>query len=297
MLSGKGTNPEKCPNCGGIKFSEINWLCDECLAAVKKEALKLIHEFLLSDFGFKENDLAIRFSGSRGYHIIIKNETVRELSQVGRREIVSYIRAEGLFPQFHGLRVEGKNLIGPKRTEPGWRGRLAKIAQEFIKRANIEDLKQLPEIGEKSAIKIFENKARIIKALQEGYWDVLPIKNPGNFWSNIVKIEAIELSGEIDQPVTADIKRLIRLPSTLHGKTGLMATQILIDSLEDFDPLLDAVTFGKKEISVQIKKAPKFRLGESSFGPFENEKVTLPEAAAIFLTCKGVAILDGKNNL
>ncbi|MCS4541703.1 MAG: DNA primase small subunit PriS [Euryarchaeota archaeon] len=294
---GKGIKPEKCPKCGGTKFSELNWLCDECLTAIKKEALKLIYEFLLNDFGFKENDLSVNFSGARGYHIHVRSKSVRELSQVGRREIVDYIRAEGLFPEFHGLRKDKGRIVGPKLTDPGWRGKLAKVALEFLAQATIEDLKQLPEIGEKSAAKIIENKARIIKALKEGYWDALPVRSSSHFWLNLLKIGAVKLGGEIDQPVTADVKRLIRLPTTIHGKTSFRATQISINKLEGFDPLSEAVVFGKKEISVQINEAPKFRLGEEIFGPFKNEKVVLPEAAAMFLICRGVAKLNGKTNI
>ena len=48
-------------------------------------------------------------------------------------------------------------------------------------------------------------------------------------------------SAEIDEPVTSDIKRLIRLPWSLHGKTGLCVIPMDREELDEFDPLLDAV--------------------------------------------------------
>jgi len=40
----------------------------------------------------------------------------------------------------------------------------------------------------------------------------------------------------IDERVTLDIKRLIRHPGSLHGKTGLKTVQISYSDLERFDP-------------------------------------------------------------
>ena len=46
-----------------------NWLCDERLDAVKRDALLLIEDFLMADFGFSESEISINFSGNRGYHV------------------------------------------------------------------------------------------------------------------------------------------------------------------------------------------------------------------------------------
>ncbi|SVD73115.1 uncharacterized protein METZ01_LOCUS425969, partial [marine metagenome] len=39
-----------------------------------------------------------------------------------------------------------------------------------------------------------------------------------------------------DEPVTGDIHRLIRLPGSLHGGTGLVVKILNVDELEKFDP-------------------------------------------------------------
>nr|WP_297025980.1 DNA primase small subunit PriS [Thermoplasma sp.] len=45
----------------------------------------------------------------------------------------------------------------------------------------------------------------------------------------------------IDSPVTYDIHRIIRMPNTLHGKSGLIVREVPIDRLQDFDPLQECI--------------------------------------------------------
>ncbi|MCA1813180.1 MAG: hypothetical protein LC624_04420 [Halobacteriales archaeon] len=38
------------------------------------------------------------------------------------------------------------------------------------------------------------------------------------------------MTGETDEPVTSDVKRLIRLPGSVHGKTGLRVVPVPLRS-------------------------------------------------------------------
>jgi hypothetical protein len=62
-----------------------------------------------------------------------------------------------------------------------------------------------------------------------------------------------------------------------------------VNRLPNFDPFMEAVAFKESAAKVIVSSAPEFRLGEDTFGPFTNEKVELPTAAAILLICKGRA--------
>jgi DNA primase catalytic subunit len=99
--------------------------------------------------------------------------------------------------------------------------------------------------------------------------------------------QTVEMAGETDEPVTTDVKRLIRLPTSLHGKTGFRAVPLDIDDLQSFDPLSDALAFGKEPVKVNVTapETVKFRLGGEDFSsqPGETE---LPEFAAIYLMCQ-----------
>src|SRR5439155_27170186 len=49
-----------------------------------------------------------------------------------------------------------------------------------------------------------------------------------------VSLEGIVQRAETDEPVTSDIKRLIRMPSSLHGKTGLQVIPMSRDAIDGF---------------------------------------------------------------
>ncbi|HSQ48074.1 MAG TPA: hypothetical protein VLL96_00120, partial [Candidatus Deferrimicrobiaceae bacterium] len=73
---------------------------------------------------------------------------------------------------------------------------------------------------------------------------------------------------------------------TLHGKTGLKKIEFPAKNLEDFDPFIGAVAFRRGEVKVLVSDAPEFRLGGQTLGPYKNQTVTLPTAAAVMLICK-----------
>jgi DNA primase small subunit len=108
---------------------------------------------------------------------------------------------------------------------------------------------------------------------------------------NIVKEEiSVELRGETDEPVTSDIKRLIRLPSSLHGKTGLVVTPLKRNELEDFVPLRDAMSnsFSDEPVKIKLSEAVEVKLKNEIFN-LKRGECEVPEYAAIFLMCRRVA--------
>jgi hypothetical protein len=65
---------------------------------------------------------------------------------------------------------------------------------------------------------------------------------PEEFLEEVLKQAEIVVQGETDAPVTTDVHRLIRLPGSLHGGTGLRVVPLTLGQLEPFDPFRDAVT-------------------------------------------------------
>jgi hypothetical protein len=61
------------------------------------------------------------------------------------------------------------------------------------------------------------------------------------------------------------------------------------ERLASFDPFVEAVAFKEGMAEVNVSDAPEFRLGGKMFGPYKNEAVELPTAAAVLLVCKGRA--------
>ncbi len=98
------------------------------------------------------------------------------------------------------------------------------------------------------------------------------------------------VKGETDEPVTSDIKRLIRLPSSLHGKTSFVVTPLKRGDLEEFEPLRDAISpaFSEEPLKVKVKKSVNIKLKEQDFN-LKKGIFKVPEFAGIFLMCRGFA--------
>jgi DNA primase small subunit len=286
-FSGKGITPEKCPSCGGQKFDAKAWICEECLETTKKETRKLL-DFLIDDFGFSAGEVKVYFSGHRGYHVHVESEVVRSLDQLARKEIVDYIVGIGLDESSHGIKETSTMLTGPNLSDTGWNGRIARGTYEILANSLPHELETLG-LKKTVAETIGKHKDEIVNSWKKrGPWTVT--KGVGiESWKKIVQ-RGIELqSAKIDTVVTTDIHRLIRLSGTLHGKTGLKKTEVLSEQLDEFDPLKDAIAFEKGKVEIIVHESPEFRIGDTVYQPFKEQKVELPVAAALFLLCKGAA--------
>ena len=96
----------------------------------------------------------------------------------------------------------------------------------------------------------------------------------------------VDLRGKADEPVTTDIKRLIRVCNSIHGKTGFKSVPVGLDEIKEFEPLNDALYFSSSPVKIKINQPVKIRLKNEQFNldVGENE---LPEYAAIFILCRG----------
>ena len=290
-FAGRGGTPEVCPRCGGERFEAKVWACEVCLEAAKAESLKLL-DMLKNDFGLSMDEVRVFFSGHRGYHVQVESEVVRSLDSVARKEIVDYVSGIGLDIGFHGLRRSrdyAANLVkGPSLDDSGWRGRIARGVYEIILEGSQEKLEELG-LSRRTARIIVENRDRILDGWRRGGpWSV--VKGVGlESWRKIVEHAVYLQSAKVDTVVTTDVHRLIRLEETLHGKTGFKKTEVDLSRIEEFDPLKEGIAFKKGFVKVFVTESPEIRVGDESFGPFNNRKVELPMAAAMLLLCKGVA--------
>jgi DNA primase small subunit len=189
----------------------------------------------------------------------------------------------GLDPALQGFELQ--RGIGPSLEDFGWKGRLARAAYE-----SLTATPEQPEKGSSRKIKaVLQQKKRTLERWKgEGPWILVGKLSPTN-WKRIIH-EAIEKqSVKIDTVVTTDVHRLIRLSNTLHGETGLRKVEFASGEVERFDPFKSAIAFSDGLIRVEVAEAPQFRLGDTVYGPFKDQRVELPAAAAMFLLCKGVA--------
>jgi DNA primase small subunit len=109
-------------------------------------------------------------------------------------------------------------------------------------------------------------------------------------------LESLKLSVsnrvETDANVTLDPTKILRMPDTIHGGSGLLAKTIPAD-LGSFEPMHQALAFSmdKKETVQATRHIPALSLGNQTFDAIENGKaIELPAAYAIYLVCKKVAV-------
>lgn len=181
----------------------------------------------------------------------------------------------------------------------GWGKRLRKRLSEFFisEMGEISDeealnkLKKLGIIGD-TAKKIVEmtreeGLSKRTERIAEGKLGFLPMQ----VWAKIINDEKIKLADHVDEPVTADIKRLIRLPGSLHGKSSLRVKPLTVEAFEDFDPLADAVVFTSKPVNICALRDSSITLRGERYTIAKDEIESLPEFAALYFLCRGAAEL------
>ena len=279
---------------------------EQQLDVVKIEFIKLVEDFLIKDFGFDKKFINLYFSGGRGYHCHVTDPKILGLNSNERREIVDYITGRDIKDSwmFHEQITEikrygkkiypsGKSLKMPMPNEPGWRGRISRGIIELIdeiKKSNkpVEKLKEYgvnEAIAEKLLTDLSDERFNRIK---QGKLDQSKIIRRF-FLNNALRKTAVSMgAGETDEPVTCDVKRLIRLPCSLHGKTGLKVVKIPINKIYDFSPLNDAVVLPGDQVKAYLNKSIKIKIKEESFNLTKGEQ-KLPSYLAALLIGKKMA--------
>lgn len=266
----------------------------EMLAACK-DALGRLLRFIEDDFGFE--DVEIVFSGGRGYHVHVRDPELQSLDSDARREIVDYVLGADL--DTDGL-IRVVSAAGTTRrllrTEGGW-GR--RVHEELL--AVADELQTMDDADAREYLMAFdgigEGRATTILGAFERNPDAIAAGNmeaggPGiRLLANTIAERIVaEQAAPIDEPVTTDTHRLIRLPNSLHGGTGLVVTPIERENLSAFDPLVDAVAdrFRGSEIMIEVNESQRIDLGGDTI-KLDAGSSTVPEYVGVFLMTRGDA--------
>jgi len=253
------------------------------LDEMRSEVARLIDDFLIADFGIKKDDMLVVFSGNRGYHVHVRSEDYASLGAEERREIMNYIRGEGLNIKdlFSWEEIKGKKkiqkLIGPTPEEGGYSGRLARLV--------IETLNKEPERISRIFTKQ-EKREEFINGIRQGNWsrtslDLEELLNRLQELKNNLAVMTVNA----DPAVTYDLSKLIRVPNSIHGDTGFVAK--IVNDIDTFEPMRHAVINGPSVEIVFKEDVPALEMLNQTFGPFKaNEKAELPLGVALFFVLK-----------
>lgn len=243
-------------NCRGVELITI-----ECLNDALNEVRKLI-DILIYEFGIDEGNIRLTFSGHRGFHVHVEGpEDVISLTQDERRLMVDY-------------------LIG----------KVDLTRQVLINQLRKTRLLEIPQLSEPSQLhRLYGSIGRVIKAASRY----------GKVTVGLIRSKAGELNADlaihIDEVVTIDTNRLMRLPNSLHGKTGLSAIELSIRDLDSgIEAVLNkAIVFRKGHPRIRlVKELPISRvLGEDIHIKRPNDEGDVPTYVAVYLILMGIAQL------
>jgi DNA primase catalytic subunit len=143
-----------------------------------------------------------------------------------RKAISDYISANGIEMQsfFPTLGMKGKKLEGPKPADYGWGGKLARGVINALN-TGVGELTSLG-IDRPTANLLFKKRAEVILGITTGNWDKVSIPKKAEFWAKMLSSIAVRQSDSIDKNVSTDVHKLLRLPGTIHGDTGLIAKRL-----------------------------------------------------------------------
>jgi len=266
----------------------------EMLAACK-DALDRLLAFVEDDFGF--DDVSVVFSGGRGYHVHVRDPEIQDLDSDARREIVDYVLAEGLDTDGLIRTVSaGGTTRRVLRTEGGWGRRVHEALVAFVddlegldEAAALDRLTEIDGIGDGRAETILGAVSANREAIEAGNMEA---GGPGIrlLADSLAERVADAEAAPIDEPVTTDTHRLIRLPKSLHGGSGLVVTPIDREALADFDPLVDAIPEPFRGGSVEIDVDEPRRVDlDGDITKLEPGTHTVAEHVGVFLMARGEA--------
>ena len=263
---------------------------DQMLSRVKEETEKLI-AILIDEFGMDPKTIELVFSGGRGYHVHVKDIAFRGWGSAERRELIDYVCAIGIDP--------AAMLSGKKPTTPGWQARYRESILEYLRWiGNLPEseamahLTAIEGIGRESAATFMKRRGEIAGEIERHPTSMI-LKNRvvnailsqegGEFRKRLQSRAALA-----DEPVTTDTKRLIRMPTSLHGGSGMRVQPLELRDLPDFNPLVDAVVFSLRNVRVDLLHPLTMPMLGSTY-ELQKGITTVPEAVAVFLCCRGMA--------
>ena len=272
---------------GKITFSKL-------MDYIREQTYRLVHDVLLGDFGLDEKDMLITFSGGRGYHVHVRTPSVLSLPSGARRELSDYMTGKGLnldnllidagYTKEFAIRGKGieRKHLDVKKLPPsyskGWSGIVSRKISSMFDNLRLQQ-------GEDLTNKLKELRLEKIsinyKNSNEDIFNNLTKKHQ----KNLVRIAVKEAAIFPDEPVTGDVHRLIRLPGSLHGGSGLRVTTMTSKELEYFDPMIKAVVFGNKP--VKIRSIVKHPVSMGDIAKLMPETIVeVPEKAAIYFMAR-----------
>jgi len=283
---------------------------DEMLAE-GKSVLKNLVSVLENDFSF--DDITIVFSGGRGYHVHVRDDSVQTLSRSARNEIVDYLTGTNVdfetVTTTYPFEIPVKHYDGLFPKSKGWGSKYRDYLLSTFDEMHTDILNIVEQHKEDTVVtkttQLLKDKYDINNIGTKRSEAVVSVFTSEETYSEVklgniqaspaIKIIAEQLLDqaiehnqlEIDEPVTTDVNRLIRLPGSLHGGSGMRVSRIKKSNIDDFTPLVDAIPekFKNNSVKIEVENSVESYIGgeKTEYQPGEH---MVPEYEAIHLICQ-----------
>ncbi len=211
-----------------IRTCGCDSVCEICLNEAREIVCGLL-DTLKGDLGLK--DIHVVYSG-RGYHVRVQDDDVTKLDSDVRSQVVKYIVGADVPQNEYGSGGMTYNL--EHFTIPfGY----PQVFTERIKYAILHLTKnsKLDNVNEKLIKDLIKHR----EYLENDEWGLFKNKIGPIRYKKVLKgIASLNMS-LVDAKVSIDLKRILRLPSSLHSIVSMKCTEV--KNIESFDPFQDAV--------------------------------------------------------
>ena len=234
------------------KNHPANYMCVDCLAYAKKEVFKLIDNHLLTTFAIPQKDISITFSGNRGFHVEVSNDSINQMDSGARREFADYLRGDSLDTSKFKTLTTKDNLTSLGFSKNHYSEKIIAYLREIIKDIAVNNLDPLDAHNlNKKILYHFKKNISYLQIPRE-YYSLQYLE--GKDWDIVLNAIIAGIGVNLDFPVSTDIYRLTRFENSLHAKTGLKVMEIKYEDLETFSPLIDALPFSHKGTNLYMEK-------------------------------------------
>ena len=273
----------------------------ENMDAVAVHVRRLLGQALPA-LGLNPDDAIISFSGGKGFHVRLVTDEVLPLTRDQRRNIQDFVRGNNLSHYHVFARGKKSGKYAPRfepSTEGGWPGHYAasakvyfqtihdspkSVAVEFVK-ANLplhtsgekKGQKKNPTEGTmKEIVDIIQSKSSVLNGGVLSRF--FPKKKQMTLVRDSIARFAVLNNGcAIDLSVTGEIRRILRVPGSIHGKTGLPCMLLSPDELDaqSIKAKVESIV-GSDLVEVELP-----HLVQTPFGVYEKGVQTLPRFEAL----------------
>jgi len=221
---------------------------DRCIIEAA-QAMDRLAYILRRDFNIK--NITVYFTGHRGFHLIASCDWCESLGRGERAEIGRYVAAYDL--SLDSIFPEKGQACIPERGEPGWRGHIGEALSS----------KQPPE-----------GDCRLRMVL-------------GRDWEYKVQEIVFSRAVPVDLQVTQDLSRLVRIPGSINGKTGLKVA--IVENPLRFKPSKSLAPIRGEAVIESHETVDIDSLLGESLKLERGKKYRVDAALALVLARKGVA--------